>query len=69
MAVFNKLFRFLVRRLLLAVLAELLQLEALLSNFLVLIGLIIQIMADRAFHVDKMILGHSAVIKLKVIKL
>ncbi len=44
-------------------LTELLELQAFFSVLFVLPGLVIQIMADRAFQVDKIILGHF---KLKI---
>ena len=44
--------------LLFAELAELLKLQALLGILLVLLGLVVQVMANRAFHVDQIVLGH-----------
>ena len=47
--------------LLFAELAELLELQAFLGVLFVLVGLVIQIMADRAFHIDQVILGHRII--------
>ena len=42
-----------------AELAEFLELQALFGVLLVLVGLVIQVMADRAFHVDEVVLRHK----------
>ena len=42
----------------LAVLAELLKLQTLLVGFLIFFGMIIDVLADRAFHHYEIILGH-----------
>ena len=52
------LFRFLVQGLLFVEFAILHEFQALLGVFLVLLGLVIQIMANRAFQTNQMILGH-----------
>jgi hypothetical protein len=41
--------------------AEFLQLQTFLGILFVLIGLVIQIMADCALHVDKVVLGHKTI--------
>lgn len=52
------LFGFLVQGLFFAELAKLLEFQAFGSVLLVLVGLVIQVLADRALHIDEVVLGH-----------
>ncbi len=42
-----------------ALLAELLEFQAILEDFLVFLGAVVQRLADRALHFDEIILGHT----------
>ena len=48
--------------LLFAVFAEFLKLQALLVSLLVLAAMVVQVLADRAFQLDQIILGHFVII-------
>lgn len=42
-----------------ALLAELLEFQAILEDFLVFLGAVVQRFADRALHFDEIVLGHT----------
>ena len=60
------LFGFFMQRHLFAEFAKLFELQAFLGVLFVLVGLVIQIMADRAFQIDEVVLGHSLDLRFRI---